>query len=310
MLSVTLLPLAGGVTALLNSRANANDFVAVSANEQKSVIGLIGTGLAVPTFIGLYALLVVRRQLDWRNVRLVVLAVGLVAANGLVNNFIANPRFWFGTVAFSLLIAVWPLINRRRVRTCVLGVLAALVLVFPLADYYRYSGGQRAANPVGHGALLSADFDAYQQTLNGVSYVRAEGHKFGGQLASAALFWVPREVWPGKAPNTGDVIADHAGYDYTNLSSPIWLEAFVDFSWIGVFVLLGAFGWLSQRLDEAYRAGATFLAAFAPVFAVYQMFLLRGSLLPSIARIVVIFVLLLLCSRPVARLHSRTAPSG
>ena len=124
------------------------------------------------------------------------------------------------------------------------------------------------------------DYDAFQQTMNGVVYVDRHGFRSGRQLLSTALFFVPRQVWTSKAEPTGTIIGRDAGYDFLNLSSPAWIEGYIDFSWIGVFAFGFILGLLAGRLERALvESGSSVWSAIAPLYIGYQIIILRGSLL-------------------------------
>src|SRR5205085_620826 len=129
-------------------------------------------------------------------------------------------------------------------------------------------------------------------------------------LLGAALFWLPRSVWPDKPFNTAFIVADDIGFPNRNLDSPLWAEGYVDFGWVGTAVLLAGSGLVARRLDDGFvlvrrvraavgrsgvvRSAIPLAAVAVPVIAGYEYILLRGSLLQAMARLAVMVVLLLL----------------
>jgi hypothetical protein len=145
---------------------------------------------------------------------------------------------------------------------------------------------------------------------NTMIVTREIGYQFGQQLGGALAFWVPRFIWPGKPLTTGELIAEQAGYSFTNLSAPLWAEFYVDGGWLLVAVGFTIYGTLVRTLDRwnrQYQSSSDLRArvvlVLVPIYAGYQFFLLRGSLMPAIAYLTPMVLFALLCS---ARLgHNR-----
>jgi hypothetical protein len=221
------------------------------------------------------------------------LSLGLL--NVVVNNPVSNSRFWFLTVFVSILL-VRPRLTARTFRAIlVLGAVAA-VLVFPYADYFRYGPEQRHFT-YARSSLVETfagkDYDQMTMTANGIWWIHARGgHTYGRQLLGAALFWFPRSMWSGKPLDTGVTIGTDMQLpsEEINLSSPLWLEAWVDFGWIGTFVALLALGVFARRADAAFDArrrrpgtALTAVGLVVPLIAGYELILLRGPLLQAMA---------------------------
>jgi hypothetical protein len=220
----------------------------------------------------------------------------------LVSNPISTPRYWFGTVIVGTVFAA------MRWRSYSAGLLvfffvAALIFVFPLADLYRNSTDVDLASSM-EGAVLfeeiakNGDFDSFQQLLNATDFVDTEDYQYGRQMLGTLLFWVPRSKWESKPIPSGGVISEYMGYRNANLSMPLWGELYIDG---GVFLMLLGFfyyGALVGQLERLYLFGSegvpTFVTIFIPVFAAYQLFLLRGSLMSAFAYLVPVFLFTLL----------------
>lgn len=251
--------------------------------------------LTTPVFMSLLFLLASRR--GGRERRFTPLVIALVLANLVVNNPIANNRAWFGTVAFSLG-AAYISFTRRQFRLALAGLLVVLTLVFPYADLFRYD--DRSAYVATTDPIVSkGDYDSYQQISNGIDRVEDDGHTLGRQLSGSVLFWVPRFAWPDKPIDTGVLIAEHRGYQNTNLSSPLWIEGFTDFGFLGAGAILYLFGRVSERLERAWllrRSPGSHLVGLAvPALAAYQMLILRGSLLQACGRLAVMLLVTAYC---------------
>ena len=105
------------------------------------------------------------------------------------------------------------------------------------------------------------------------------GHTGGSQTLGTVAFLVPRSIWPEKPEDTGIILAKAAKFGNTSLSAPLWIEGYLDG---GVPLLAVAFAWLGlahKRIEE----GAATMTTGAAIFSVYQLVILRGSLIASMA---------------------------
>ncbi|WP_369032230.1 MULTISPECIES: hypothetical protein [Streptomyces] len=281
---------------------------------------LLSWSLSVPAFWALLGLLRVPRLPGgdrWlRGVRWLLLPV-LLALNAVVNNPISKPRFWVGTVLLTLLFTAPRLCRPRAFRIAAAALIAALLLVFPYSDYFRYSEREDVAVvSLADQFTTNGDYDAFQQVQTGLDYARENG--FSPQDAlGPPLFAVPRSMWPGKPDDTGITLARYAGYDFLNLSAPLWIESYL---WAGpyavviVFLLLGAFGRRADDVRHRLRDRPDTVAALmVPAFAFYQMVLLRGSLLGIAGPLTLLLAIPLLISIPTvrtSRFPSSAAPTA
>lgn len=250
--------------------------------------------LTTPVFMALMFVLASR---DVRAKRSTPLVVALVIGNLIVNNPMANNRTWFGTVAFGLG-AAHIAFTKRQFRLALAGLVVGLTIVFPYADLFRYD--DRSAYVAAEDPIVSkGDYDSFQQLTNGIDRAEDEGFTMGRQLMGAALFWVPRSTWESKPIDTGVLIAEHRGYEYTNLSAPLWVEGFTDFGLLGTAALLYAFGRVSERLERAWLLrklpGSQLVGLAVPALAAYQMIILRGSLLQACGRLAVMVLIAWYC---------------
>ncbi|MEU6576000.1 hypothetical protein [Streptomyces sp. NPDC046805] len=264
--------------------------------------------LSVPAFWALVGLVLLARRakgdrlLRWLRWALLPF---LALVNVIVNNPISRPRFWAGTVLLVLLFS-WRRFNTRRAfRVTAAAMTVALLLVFPYADYFRYDK-REAIHVVSVTEQLTTnmDYDAFQQMQTGVDAVRETGFSPSAALG-AALFVVPRSVWPDKPEDTAIRLARYAGYKFDNLSAPLWIESYL---WggppcvIAVFCLLGAAG---RRMDDIReRLGdrqAVLAVPLIPAFAFYQLILLRGSLMAIIGPLLLLLTIPLFLTTRAAR---------
>lgn len=135
--------------------------------------------------------------------------------------------------------------------------------------------------------MTHGDFDGFQMSVIGVRYVIQQGHTWGEQILSALFFFVPRSIWPDKTLGTGAMLANNEQFSFINLSSPLFLEAYIDFSFMGVIALSALAGALiaraeklinNQNAPQHYVLASIACISFMPI-------ILRGSLLSVIAPI-------------------------
>ncbi len=282
-----------GPSSLFASRAQRT-MMENAAWGNPTVAALVRAMSTLPLVVAFVAQLRLREQMASEARRLPVVAPAILGlALIAVLNPISTPRYACGTAALAVLAALGATATKRRLRTTATVLAVGLVLVFPYADRMRYAPEDRTAQQeTGPSQTLSkGDYDAFDQINNTVAFVDARGTTEGRQLLGAALFWVPRSVWQSKPEDTGVVLADFRGYDFTNLSAPLWSELFISGGWGLLLVGMGATGWLIRRLDERLvadgrsRGGVRVLTVIMPF---YSIILLRGSLLQAMAGLFVI----------------------
>ena len=221
---------------------------------------------------------------------MIVCAVLLLVA---VSPF-ATARYNFGTVAFALAVHFGAVRTRLRVQTTMLATLLAFLFVFPLADVFRFAGSSGAARTGFFDEYLgNPDYDAFWQVAN-ADMLWSEGLVTPlRQLLGSLLFWVPRSIWPDKPMDTGTLLAQYRGYEYQNLSAPMWAEGLVNGGLVGMVIVFLALGYALYRMDgrlsEAFAVGGVWAIAGA-VFPVYMTILLRGSWLQATGALIVAVV--------------------
>jgi uncharacterized membrane protein YhaH (DUF805 family) len=293
----------GGTAALFTSRQATGEALrsaGLIAAEDKILGSLLVAGATVTAFLLLYVTLWRIGRLQKRTVGDWTLAAALVSLNVIINNPVSLPRFWFGTATVALVL-LW-----RRLalgRTFMIVTVLSLVVVFPYADKYRYSGpasaglGVHGSTPLAEQFVTKSDYDSFPQIITTADLVAEDGPTYGRQAAGVLLFWLPRKVWPDKPYDTGIILARYNNFAANeNLSAPLWAEFYINFGLIGVALGFAATGLISRRLDDAYLRGLlddrqTVLTLAVPVLAAYQMILLRGSLLQSMSRLTVILLI-------------------
>lgn len=210
-----------------------------------------------------------------------------------VVNPISSPRFLVGTAVFGVLAALGAYRTIRRYRTVALAAIGALVFIFPLADAFRRSeeGDFRSAGFLQ--TLTQGDFDGFGQISNAVYYTESLGITWGKQLLGVLFFWIPRSIWSDKPVDTGILLAEFRGYDFSNLSAPIFSELYINGGWFGTAIGMLAIGWLLRKLDMRAERQIVLegqLPLIACILPMYLLLVFRGSLLQSMAFLAVIIV--------------------
>ena len=220
----------------------------------------------------------------------------------LVNSPIAISRYWSGTVYLGLLICFIPdgWLRGRRFDYIILG---ALMIVFPFFSVFkRYTLQTLGQANIDINILTvfnSVDFDAYSMLCRIIEYTRAVGFTLGTQLRSTLLFFVPRAIWNIKGTPTGELVASYQGSYFTNVSSPLMGEGYIDFAMIGLMAYAVVAGKLFWKIDNDYWVGERdnkthYIELILPFMLGFVVFLMRGALQSVFLRIMGFFLYLIL----------------
>ena len=267
-----------------------------------SVSLIMNSLLRAPIYIALVLNLIQYKNKKDKNERVTGLnqvTLGIL----LILNFIAsNPyytsRYWFGAIFISsfLVFLKW---KKTTTSTIVLSAMFGFLVLFPYADVSRSDGEFLLSLEAVLNNLKVGDFDAFQQIMNTLNYVKVHGYSFGRQLLGAFLFFVPRSVWPNKPLGTGYNIGLDLNYINKNISAPLWSEFYINFSLIGLIIMFFIYGYITAVMQNEYmstKGKTNFYQVFVPFYSFYQFFLLRGDLLSSFSNLipVVVFTVLFL----------------
>lgn len=222
-------------------------------------------------------------------------ALVIIAAVGVlvVNNPFAAARMW---LAITVIAFLAPFFLRRR-QTGTMLVLIALggIAFLPALNMSRYSLELtewwqyfQLASPIEY-LSTSSDVDSLGMLALCYQWVQIFGHSYGMQMLGAALFWVPRAIWPTKPIETGGMVTAELGFDFTNLAPPIMSDPLVDFGFVGVPIVGALFGLLLGRLDMTYwhgrerpEASRRVIDYIYPFWLGCVIFLTRGGLFASL----------------------------
>jgi hypothetical protein len=289
-----------GLSTVLSSRS-ARSVAAGAAWPSPPVTAVVSALATLPLVVAFAALCLYRRQRREHGLTgPAVLPVVLLLAVVVLLNPLSSPRYVAGTAGLSVLVALGAVATRRRTRVFGVAVAVGLVLVFPYADVARYAGQTGSGKTGGPAKVLaSPDFDAFDQINNALVYVERVRPAPGRQFLGALLFFVPRNAWPSKPEDTGIVLAEFRNYKVTNLSAPLWAEAYVNGGWLVLVAVMLALGAGVRRWDmrmSLVRPLPVAPGVLETTLPFYAIIMLRGSLLQSMAGLTV----LLVCGRYVS----------
>ena len=282
-----------GPAVLLGDRT-ARSLAATRIWPDSTTAVIIGATVAMGLLVSVTAqIFVFRERTRAAEKRPVIMLTVSTVLLFLCVNPVSSPRYILGTVVLGVLAAIGLYGTLTKFRFAALGALFALVFLFPLLDTFRRSLDATVAfeNPLD--SMVTGDFDSFGQINNTVAYVAENGIAWGAQALGVIFFWVPRSIWPSKPIDTGVLVGQSRDYGFTNLSSPLWAELYINGGWILVIIGMFAFGFALRRWDQAnelrLKAGGipTVLGCIVPF---YLLIMLRGSLLQSMAYIAVILV--------------------
>jgi oligosaccharide repeat unit polymerase len=303
----------GGFHSLFSTRQELTISVFGRASEKNLESGGIKTVFStVPIFLALYAVIVTQKyKVSQRRSKLVLTL--LIIATLILNSPIAMPRQWIATIVAALLFAL-PSLQKKpnATRALIAGAIFVSIALFPYAAYFRTSTGFKQPQGVSQSLETKGDYDSFEMISAGVQYTHEEGFRYGTQALGDMLFFVPRSTWSSKAEDTGAYIAEHFHLSFTNLSAPLWIESYIDFSYLGVIVVFFLYGLIMRRSDDRFvRRNSPFALFIIPLLAGYTGILLRGPLLSSVPRLIAMLIIAWLISRPGAtparRLTLKTA---
>lgn len=297
---------AGGIGSFFASREELGEGLGglVSENAGQSVRAIVGVAGTVPILFVMLFYLFVRKLGTKLFVADYILFAGALALNLVVNNPIVNPRYWFLAVVFGAMLAALRLTSLSWSVAVLFGLFVALIL-FPISDIFRYdSRAPTVAGVDNVWEMISVkDYDQFTMLQNTLLYVDSVGVNYFFSLLGCLLFWIPRPLWPNKPVDTGVSVGEFIHSSNTNLSSPLWAEAWVNGSWVGVVVFAVLFGWMAVRLDDRFHRWESKdnlgFILLASVLSGYMFILMRGPLLQSMSRLACILVVAWLFSRVV-----------
>jgi hypothetical protein len=89
---------------------------------------------------------------------------------------------------------------------------------------------------------------------------------------------------------TGELVSSAQGQRFTDLSSPLAAEGYVDFGMVGVVCYAAILGLLIRRFDRNAPTQSLLFSLFRPFGVLMFFFIMRGSLLSTWAYTVGFFI--------------------
>ncbi|WP_106449753.1 hypothetical protein [Trichococcus alkaliphilus] len=276
----------GGITNLGGDRSAMDSTVSLIMNSL----------LRAPIYIALVLNLIQYRDKRDNNERMTGLGKITLGILFILNIIASNPyytsRYWFGAIFISccLIFLKW---KKSTTSTIILSTMFGFLVLFPYADVSRSDGEFLLSLDAILNNLKVGDFDAFQQIMNTLSYVKINGYSFGGQLLGAILFFVPRSIWLNKPLGTGFNIGLDLNYVNKNISAPLWSEFYVNFSIVGIIIMFFLYGYITAVMQNEYiatKGKMNFYQLFVPFYSFYQFFLLRGDLLSSFSNLIPVMI--------------------
>lgn len=260
---------------------------AVQDGDTTTTLGLINSVVvkAIPLFC--FALFIVRYIATQSD------ALGLLASGTLV--LLAcfptgSARFLVAGVYLGLALFILEYLHCPKGITSLV-VIVGIAIAFPMIDLFRYYPFEVAVSrlisnplePLSNG-FLSGNYDAYSMVIQVEHYVSSFGHTNGFQMLGALLFFVPRAIWPGKPTITGPMVFESFNRPFTNVSTSIPAEAYIDFGIPGVLLVGLILGWVCCHVDASYWRACrnnhmSFIRLYYPFLLPLFFFTMRGSLM-------------------------------
>lgn len=210
---------------------------------------------------------------------------------------------FFGSVSRFLLFGTYIIIlckfiaNLRIKSILPLALLFGFIIIFPAFNFFKthtlYEISSFSFDM--ESPFCTVDFDAYQMFIEATHFTSANGLNYGRNILSSILFFIPRSIWSSKSLPSGEMISSFYGAWFTNLSCPYAGEFYLAFGIIGIIfgsLLLGVIVYLSERL---FFGPNVFNKCISSIFIGMMIYLLRGSMLPTVAYTAALIISFLIC---------------
>lgn len=269
----------GDLSILLGARVNAYKDVANNSTERLVADALFRTPIVVLSLV-LFSLHLSKMH---HNFPFFWPLTAVCLAMLTISNFpTAQPRGRIGAIIIAFMV-IWFIHKRPRLVNWFPTIVATgLLVVFPLLARTRRHVDLQALNwDDVRRAYFQGSFDAYQMLGIILEHANTHGLTWGRQLLGAVFFWVPRSLWPDKPIGTGAQVATELGMTFTNLSAPLWAEAYIDFGVLGIVVAFFILGRVLRTVSSAFLHRGGIAMIFGSFFVGFQLFLLRGDLMSS-----------------------------
>lgn len=125
------------------------------------------------------------------------------------------------------------------------------------------------------------DYDAYQMFMMTMRYVKEKGISWGANIASALFCFLPRSFATWRFESTGEIVIEHFGSWFTNVSNPTFSEMYFAFGVLGVIILSVGLGFLIRKIDALCESQNGFKLGVFALISGLSAYLYRGALLAT-----------------------------
>ncbi|MGL9621362.1 hypothetical protein QRQ56_25435 [Bradyrhizobium sp. U531] len=215
-----------------------------------------------------------------------------IAGSLVLNNFLILSRYQFSVLVFA---GVLFLFNSERAGSRILlSLLGVGTIVAPLFNVFRTGTSLYLGNGGFDMFLTTMDYDAFSLLCHTLRHVETSGIDGGWNIVSGILFFVPRNVWPGKNEITPyyliDTLRAYRGLWNYNLSEPLIAEGFFAWGAVGAVAIAVAFLALVNRLEGPAIEQLSIRGLFRCASPIIVLMVLRGSFMVGMSIIVGHFV--------------------
>lgn len=233
--------------------------------------------------------------------QMVAISILLFVITLILNNPLTLSRFLIGAVFLGVIVSAFNLSVFKGKRFDILLILS-IVIIFPvmhLLKYYTLNEILSPAISVDINNYNSVDFDAFQMIGRTIRFTERYSFQLGNQLKSVVLFFMPRDILDVKGEPSGQLVATLQNVSYTNLSSPVVAEGYIDFGILGVLIYSYTIGKISKLIDfktfelEKDSSGIYFYEIIFSFLTGFYVYLYRGALQPTFLRLMGFFLFLL-----------------
>ena len=243
----------------------------------------------------------IQQRRKYKNVSIFAIFL-LLFCTILLNSPVALSRYWTGVVYIGVIISICPdkFFQGQKFDIFILFI---FIVIFPIFSVFK---NNTLSDILITGLNLditetynSVDFDAYSMLCRVIDYTSNNGIQFGKQLRSVIFFFVPRAVWNIKGMPTGELVSSEQGAIFTNLSSPLISEGYIDFGILGVVVYACIFAKMLRYFDDMYwcyknNDKANFFEIIIPFMLGFVIFIMRGPLQSTFLRLMGFYLYLIL----------------
>ena len=200
----------------------------------------------------------------------------------IINFPLSLSRYLF----FSYILAILYIHTEATTKNKLLLFLAfsvGTITIFPFFNFITRGTSDSFELAIFDYYTTSGDFDGYQSIINVVKFTEDHFFTYGGQIIGALFIFVPRSIWVDKPFATGQIAAENMGYQFTNISSPLISELYIDFGYFGVTILAFLTGVVIRKIDSYSITSKTNnnqsgILVCAVIFSL-SLIVLRGALI-------------------------------